>query len=114
MLLTVEEAAAAIHATVKVTAIYRAIREGRLTASRIGKRFYVSESDLRRFTKCRAPASPPASGKEAMAPGSSSTPVVSIGQAAAEKAADDLLNSLSETTSRPARRSDPDRLSRTK
>jgi len=111
-LLTIEEAAAALHATVTVSAVRSAIREGRLTAKRIGKRYYIAECDLRRFAQCPAPASPPASGNETTAPGSSSTTAASIGQAIAEKAADDLLKMRSATTSSRARRSAAARPSR--
>lgn len=101
-LLTVEEAAAALHATVTVAAIRAAIREGRLAATRIGKRYYVEERVLRRFA-CHAPESRPASGAApAMAPGSSLTGASSIGQAIAERAAADLLKMRSKSTSPPS------------
>jgi excisionase family DNA binding protein len=102
-LLTVEEAAAALHATVTVSAIRAAIREGRLAATRIGKRYYVEERVLRRFAACPDRASRPASGAApAMAPGSSSTGASSIGQAIAERAAADLLKMRSKSTSPPS------------
>lgn len=50
-LLTVEEAAAALHATVTVAAIRAAIREGRLAATRIGKRYYVEAALCIKRTK---------------------------------------------------------------
>lgn len=100
-LLTVEEAAAALHSTVTVAAIRAAIRAGRLTATKIGRRYYLDEKALRRFAgACHAPASRPASGSaQTMAHGSSSTAASTIGQAIAEKAAADLLRMRSGTTS---------------
>ncbi|PJN96468.1 hypothetical protein CNY89_02390 [Amaricoccus sp. HAR-UPW-R2A-40] len=98
-LLTVEEAAAALHETVKVAAIRAAIREGRLTATKIGRRYYVDERVLRRFAACPDRASRPASGSAPTTePGSSSTGASSIGQAIAEKAAAELLKMRSKST----------------
>lgn len=62
-LLTVQEAAAALHRTVTVAAIRKAIHAGLLPASRIGKRYYVMEQELEAFA-CRALANPPASTSE--------------------------------------------------
>ena len=103
-LMTVEEAAAALHATVTVAAIRAAIREKRLAAVRLGRRYYISEKDLRRFASCPAPASPRVSGGAKTAHGSSSTVGGSTGQATAERAAEDLLKMLSATTSQPGSR----------
>ncbi len=57
-LMTVEEAAAALHATVPVPAIRAAIRAGQLRARRIGKRYYITAAALREFVECPAPESP--------------------------------------------------------
>lgn len=56
-LYTVEEAAEALHQSVRVRAIRDAIRDGRLTAQRIGRRYFVTETALRRFAQC--PGKPP-------------------------------------------------------
>ncbi len=53
-LYTIEEAAAALHESVKITAIRQAIVEGRLPASKIGLRYYINEEELRRFATCPA------------------------------------------------------------
>ena len=104
-LLTVEEAAANLNAAVRVAAIRQAIREGRLDAVKIGKRYFVSPDALRRFAKCRARASQPASGNEKTASGSSSTVASNTGPAAlAMLAAESLLRKPSRGTSPPASR----------
>ena len=105
-LLTVEEAAASLNAAVKVAAIRQAIREGRLDAVKIGKRYFVTPDDLGRFAKCPARASRPASGSGKTASGSSSTAASSTGPAAlAVLAAESLLKKPSPGTSRAASRS---------
>lgn len=110
-LLTVEEAAAALHAMVTIAAVRAAIRDKRLRATKIGRRYFVAIPDLERFARCRDRANPPASGKEGQANGSFSMPVPSTGQAIAEKAADDLLKTLSGTTSHGGHQSAPARRS---
>jgi len=97
-LMTVEEAARAIHDTVRPGYIRAAIRDGRLTAVQHGKRYYVEEADLRRFAKCPDRASRPASGSERMASGSSSMGESISGQVLAVTAADQLLKRRSRHT----------------
>ena len=101
-LMTVEEAAAAIHASISPSYIRAAIRDGRLPAVRHGKRYFVLLDDLRRFARCPERGSRPASGGTlGTAPRSSSTPPslgVRSGRALAETAAELLLNRLSPAT----------------
>jgi excisionase family DNA binding protein len=90
-LLTVEEAAAELHATVTVRAIRDAIRSGALAATRIGRRYYVTPEALRRFARCPAPASRPGSTSAPIAAnGSSATMARPYGQVLAEAAAEAL------------------------
>jgi excisionase family DNA binding protein len=104
-LLTVEEAAKALHATVKVSAIRAAIREGRLASVRIGRRYYVTPEALRRFAKCRVVESRPACGVDPTPEtGSSSTEAASTGRALAEQAARMLRARRSPPTSSGASR----------
>jgi excisionase family DNA binding protein len=105
-LLTVEEAAAALHATVTVACIRAAIRNGRLPAARIGRRYYVTRDALRRFARCPSPANPQDSTSvPTAANGSSATATRPYGQALAETAAAALLKTPCGTTSVVARRS---------
>lgn len=64
-LLTVEQAAAELHETVTVATIRGAIRSGRLAATKIGRRYYVTDRDLEAFI-CRAAESLPVSTSEKM------------------------------------------------
>lgn len=80
-LMTVEEAAAAIHATVKPSSVRRAIREGRLDAKMIFGRYYITPEALQRFVKCPEKRSRHASGSAETARGSSSNEAVTTGQA---------------------------------
>ncbi len=73
-LLTVKEAAAALHQTVAVSAIYRAINNGSLLAISIGRRYYISFEALKEFVSCPDQKNQPDSGSAAtMGRGSSST-----------------------------------------
>ena len=51
-LLTVEEAAAYIHSTVRVHTIYSAISSGSLSATKIGRRYYINSEEIKRFINC--------------------------------------------------------------
>lgn len=103
-LLTLEEAAPALHETVTVSTLRAAIRDGRLPRRKIGRRYYLTPAELEEFCTCLAPASPPASttaptnasGSSAMAPARS-------GQAMA-MASVARLKKLSGNTSRAASR----------
>lgn len=97
-LMTVEEAATALHSKVKVSAIRQAIRDGRLDATRIGKRYFVTPEALRRFARCPVPASRPASGKGATVVGLSLT-------AGSSSPAEALLASAIEALPKPPSRS---------
>lgn len=44
---TVQETAARVHETVKVSTVRRAIRRGELAAVKLGKRYYITESAIR-------------------------------------------------------------------
>ena len=91
-LLTLDEAAAALHATVTPGALRAAIAAGQLAGRRIGRRFYVSEIALQEFVRCPAPANPPASfGIQETANGSFTMARSGSGRAAASRAADLLL-----------------------
>jgi len=73
-LLTVKEAAEALHQRVPVSAIYRAINDGRLHATKIGRFYYISYDTLERFIECPDQKNQPDSGSAAtMGRGSSST-----------------------------------------
>ena len=73
-LYTLEEAAAALHAKVTVSSLRRAIHAGRLAATKIGSRFYVSTKAMKEFIECPVPVAQPVSiNARTMAPGSSST-----------------------------------------
>ena len=98
-LMTVEEAAAAIHASISPSYIRAAIRDGRLPAVRHGKRYFVRPDDLRRFARCPDRGSRPASGSAETDRGSSSTAAATTGQALAETAAELLLKPRSRNTS---------------
>lgn len=83
-LLTIEEAARALHATVTVSAIRAMIRDGRLAARRIGRRYYVPATEIERLTRCPAPESRPAStSAPTPATGSSATDPAPSGRALA-------------------------------
>lgn len=87
-LLTVKEAAGALHQTVPVSAIYRAIKDGRLHATKIGRCYYISPEALERFIGCPDQKNQPDSGSAAtMGRGSSSTKEGRSGQAMAEASA---------------------------
>lgn len=49
-LLTVEEFAAALHRTVTPRTVRTLIRQGEVNAVRLGKRFYMTHDELKRFT----------------------------------------------------------------
>lgn len=60
-LMTVDEAAEALHASVSPKAIYAAIAAGELAARRIGRRYYITPEALAAFAEPAArPASPSA------------------------------------------------------
>lgn len=84
-LYTLTEAAAHLHETVSVSTLRKLVREGRLTATRIGKRYYVTDADLESMQeRCRASASPRAStGAPQPEFGSSATETWSGGRDAA-------------------------------
>ena len=100
-LLTLEEAAAALHATISVSTLRAALRDGRLPRRKIGRRYFVTPAEIEEFLACPAPESLPGSttartsgsGSSAMAPGWS-------GQAAA-LASVKRLRALSANTSDP-------------
>ncbi|MCK4814890.1 helix-turn-helix domain-containing protein [bacterium] len=58
-LLTVEEAAAYIHSTVRINTIYAAISCGSLNATKIGRRYYINTEEIERFINCQENASQP-------------------------------------------------------
>ena len=71
---TIKQAADALHSEVTVSAIRQAIRDGRLKATRIGKRDFVTEEALKEFVSCPDQKNQPDSGSAAtMGRGSSST-----------------------------------------
>ncbi len=101
-MMTVEEAAAAIHEKVKQSTVRRAIREGRLDAKKLFGRYCVTPEALERFVKCPEKRSRPDSGSAETTRGSSSSEAVSTGQAMAMKSASRLKN-ISRGGSRAAR-----------
>ena len=73
-LMTLEEAAATLHAAITVNTLRKAIRKGELDHVPLAGRYFVTSEFLERFLRCRARASRPASGSnEAKASGSSGT-----------------------------------------
>jgi hypothetical protein len=60
-LMTLEEAAPAVHETITVSTLRAAIRDGRLPRRKIGRRYYVTPAELEELCTCLASASPPAS-----------------------------------------------------
>ena len=63
-LMTIEEAAACLHETVKVSTVRRAIKRGDLPAKKIGKRYYITKSALMGFAKCQDHGNQPACSTE--------------------------------------------------
>jgi hypothetical protein len=63
-LLTLEEAAAALHETITVSALRAAIRDGRLPKRKLGRRYYLTPSEIEDFPRCLAHANPPVSTSE--------------------------------------------------
>lgn len=83
-LLTIEEAANAMHETITVSTLRAAIRGGRLPARKIGRRFYLTEGEIEGFIQCQGAESPPGSTTEPMrGNGSSETVAFNDGQGAA-------------------------------
>lgn len=60
-LLTLQEAAEAMHSTVKISTLYRARAEGKLWAKKIGSRYFTTTQAIKEFLQCPDPESPPAS-----------------------------------------------------
>ncbi|WP_421980929.1 helix-turn-helix domain-containing protein [Roseibium sp.] len=59
---TVKEAAAALHPNVSKSAIYRAIQSGELRARMVGKKYLITERNLKDFLECQEEENHPASG----------------------------------------------------
>lgn len=88
-LMTVEEAALALHSTITTAAIRSAISGGALRGRKIGKRFYTTAQALKEFVACQDHVNRPvSSGTRPTPSGSSTTARPGIGQAAANRAAD--------------------------
>ena len=51
-LLTLEQAALFLHETITVSALRAAIRDGRLRKRRIGRRYYLTPSEIKDFLRC--------------------------------------------------------------
>lgn len=93
-LLTVEEIAAEVHETMKVSTVRKAIRDKHLKAEKRGRRYYATREDVRKWMTCPVPKSPPAStNAPTPANGSSGMEAKCSAQARAEAMARELLNS---------------------
>lgn len=103
-LMTLEDAAAALHETVTVSSLRAAIREGRLPRRKLGRRYYVTSPEIEDFLRCLAHASLPASTSAPMnSNGSSGTESASSGRDMA-LASVERLKMRSRDTSRAASR----------
>ncbi|NOD66261.1 helix-turn-helix domain-containing protein [Ruegeria sp. HKCCD7303] len=82
-LLTIEEFAAALHRTITPRTVRTMIHQGEINAVRLGKRYYMTREELKRFTTtCHVNANRPGSSNaKTMAHGSSSTEDSRSGQA---------------------------------
>ncbi|MEL7527527.1 MAG: helix-turn-helix domain-containing protein [Pseudomonadota bacterium] len=71
---TVKEAAAALHPNVSKSAIYRAIQSGKLRARMVGKKYLITERNIKEFLECQEEKNHHASGSgKTKEPGLSST-----------------------------------------
>ena len=92
-LLTVEEIAAEVHATMKVSTVRQAIRDKTLVATKRGRRYYATRKAVERWMECQDPKSQRASTSDRTpANGSSVTAAKCTAQARAEAAAREMLN----------------------
>ncbi|MEM1345569.1 MAG: helix-turn-helix domain-containing protein [Pseudomonadota bacterium] len=99
-LLTVEQVADRLHETVSVKAVRALIRSGALPYRKIGRRYYIEESALRRFMRCQGNASRRGSTTAPTpATGLSETAPKPYGQGLAEMAVEKLLKPRSDATS---------------
>lgn len=71
-LMTLEEAAESLHATVTVSALRAAVREGRLPRRKLGRRYYLYPGDLE-ILLCQDESQPDSTSDATKASGSSET-----------------------------------------
>ena len=102
-LLTLEDAAATLPATITVSTLRGLIRKGDLPYRKIGRRLYLTLEDLRRLTECPANDFRPGSINDPTRANLSSEMVISHGGRAAALQCAERLRRRSRDTSKPDR-----------